>query len=271
MPGFSFLGWGRPPAPEAVANSGPAVTYPAPPNANSTPQSIASIAGGTTIPDLEIDDGEITTQHFAANPLSSSSQDASSSQAASGATSSVTNLAAARANGFESMAASAAGATPTTESYTFGDRALTPKSNTAAAFATQVAPQTPTGDQASSTTRGHGFAPPSSNVAGETASTTVPASGFMLPTDSPSFANLTPSSEQVSEQTSQPSVTDPAAADFSTANRVSGFSTSISDRVLPAAEMNTTDDAGYSPGSTASGLSYPSDRSKPTTSGSFFR
>ena len=37
MPGYSLFSWGRTPSPESMASAGPAVTYPTPPNANTTP------------------------------------------------------------------------------------------------------------------------------------------------------------------------------------------------------------------------------------------
>lgn len=282
MPGASYFGWGSLPDPEMVANSGPEVTYPTPPNTNSTPKSIASVAGGTAIPDLDtaipdldIDDGELTTQHFAAD----TSPPASNENPA--ATSSGTNFAAAQANGFAS-GGNVTDFAPTSETqttssggaYAFGEPALTPKSATAPTFARQDAVQSPpvnSTTQSSAMIQDHGFAPPAStpSVAADSLPATTP--GFTLPTDSPSFANLAPASSEVSEETDQPATTNSSIADFSTANRSPGFSTSITDQVLPPADMGTDTESGYSPGSTASGLSYPSDQSQPTTSGSYFR
>lgn len=276
MPGYSLFSWGRTPSPESMASAGPAVTYPTPPNANTTPESIASVAGGTAIPELEVDEGEYTTQHFAV----SSEVPEYGEQ--------VNNLAAARANGYvastsEPVTDRVLPSADTAISTTFGDRAIMPKSDTVATAvsdsqmsvipagqSTETA-STPVGGMNMASVGGHGFAPPIAGGSPSPAAPSAVSAGFMLPTDSPSFANLEPtSSEMQLPATGQ--VAPSTQPVYSTASRSDANTAMTSGNVLPSAESVQGEAAtGYTPGSTANALSYPTGGSSPTTNGSYFR
>jgi len=51
MPKMNMFGMSKEPSAETLAGSGPSVTYPAPPSSAASPEAIASVAGGTAIPD----------------------------------------------------------------------------------------------------------------------------------------------------------------------------------------------------------------------------
>jgi hypothetical protein len=277
FPGSSLLGWNKDPSPEVLANAGPAVTYPAPPNANATPQSIASVAGGTNLPDLEIDDGDLITPQFTNTGSDTSFQHVASND------STVTNLAAARANGFASpeqgsMASDSYRGQQSTsggEANAFGDRAFTPKPATAGSSfeseSTMVLPTASSVAQVGSSNLTNGFTPPPTVTASDPAMAGNTTTGFTLPTDSPSFASIEPSSSNTIAPTSEVAAANPSSVDYTTASRSSDFASSTTDQILPPTEPVSESPAGYSPGSTASRVSYPTSTSTPTTSGSFFR
>ncbi len=276
MPGYSLFSWGRTPSPESMASAGPAVTYPTPPNANTTPESIASVAGGTAIPELKVDEGEYTTQHFAhSNEVPEYGEQGN-------------NLAAARANGYvastsEPVTNRLLPSADTEISTTFGDRAIMPKSDTVATVVSDAAMSAvptgqsnetasfPVGGMNMASVSDHGFAPPvASGAPSPTASGAVSA-GFMLPTDSPSFANLEPTSSEMQLPTTG-QVAPATQPVYSTANRSDAGDAMTSGSVLPSAESVQSEAAtGYTPGSTANALSYPTGESSPTANGSYFR
>ena len=274
MPGFSMFSWNSDPSPEVMATAGPEVSYPPPPSSNATPKSIASVAGGTSIPDLGIDEGQISNEPVAvSNPVPQyGSQPA--------------NFAAAQANGFtgftggvlsgESSQISQSSAS--VDNSTFGDTAFTPKSDLSGQSVSDWGASTDpsslaTGSMSSSTTgSAHGFAPPSGSMMNNATAADSTSAGFTLPTDSPSIANLSPEGVDPTQGATQekPSISQP---DYSTATRSSGFSSTLTDRVLPPADnAQSSETPAYSPGSTGTGFTYPTDSSTPTTtSGSYFR
>ena len=276
MPGYSLLTWGQKPSTELMASAGPAVTYPTPPSVNSTPESIASVAGGTAIPDFEVDEGELTTQRFA------------SSSEVPGYGEPVNNLAAARANGYaapdaDSSVSRVLPSADTAISATFGDRAITPKPNAAMGLVsesemkgdsvTQPYEATTSADTGMNvaSSGGHGFAPPNATTNQLPSVSGATTTGFMLPTDSPSFANLEPAASGV-QVPANDQVSQSAQPDYSTASRPNDATISTSESVLPPAEVvKSQTSSGYSPGSTANALSYPTDGSTPTINGSYFR
>ncbi|MEC8475128.1 MAG: hypothetical protein VXZ38_10785, partial [Planctomycetota bacterium] len=244
-----------------------------PPSSDSTPKSIASVAGGTSIPDLVIDEGEISNEPIAA----SNSVPQYGSQPA--------NFAAAQANGFtgftngvssgESSQISQSSAS--VENSAFGDTAFTPKNDLSGQSvsdwgASGDPSSLATGSMPSSTSSTHGFLPPSGSMMNNTTAADSTSAGFTLPTDSPSIANLSPENVDPNQGSIQeePPISQP---DYSTATRSSGFSSTLTDRVLPPAEnTRSSETPGYSPGSTGTGFTYPTDGSTPTTtSGSYFR
>ncbi len=279
MSKYSFFSWGNEPSPEALASAGPQVTYPAPPSANSTPKSIASVAGGTSeadvdIPDLDFDEGQITTQQFAAS-------EQLPDYANPGA-----NMAAAQANGYSTPKVNPIGSVASTRSEavndlsnsTFGEPAFTPKTasvSDATFGATASLPGTGQTSNRSTSSLNHGFAPPANSNTSAPSDSGIIANGFALPTDSPSLANLKPSEEKTGTVTDQAEIGGSLSSpEYSTANASSVYSTTVSDRVLPSEEeLNSKQgEPGYSPGSTSSGLSYPTTGgSAPTTSGTYFR
>ncbi|MDB4331884.1 hypothetical protein OAA27_02325 [bacterium] len=287
IPGAGFFNWRGEPSPESLASAGPEVTYPAPPSANSTPEAIASIAGGTSIPDLDIDEGEPMTQQFAGG---GGTPDYATQTA---------NLGAARANGYQTASSVSPTAAPASngqmdtampKSYTFGDKAFTPKgANGGIATDAFGAPSTQTfaaqpsmpSSAVASTSMGHGFSPPSNQFStSQSGMGALPKNGFSLPTDSPAVAAITPSASMnqggsqtvptnsMAEQVGSFSNTKP---DFSTANATLDYATPSGSVLPPNGSSPPTVGEAYTPGSTSTGLSYPTDGASPTTNGSYFR
>lgn len=297
VPGRNLFGLRSEPSAEALAGSGPTTTYPVPPSATATPQAIASIAGGTA-----------GSTNPTANPSASKTAqvagiDITPGYATPTSASPTTNLGAAQANGFYDAAKSKADvgttsyqAPATTPSfanttpaksttsdssksgYTFGTKALTPKTDAMSDVATKTMPKS---SSPSSYTQNASFTPPASSDSPKnsfapppTSSYTAPkssdskaassSSGFILPTDSPAMAAIS-----LPSNTSTPPLPamTPATAstpDFSTAS------------TAPVAAPRTTQNASapsssYMPGSTGAASGYPTGTKSPTTQGSFYR
>ena len=269
MPGMNLFGMRSEPSAAALAGTGPSTTYPAPPSASATPEAIASIAGGTSIPvspgEPEASGTQIAGFESPANPAPSSSL-AASSNLPSG-----TNMSAAQANGFNTPAQPAG--------YAFGGKAFTPKPDAATPPAADVSAYA---KSASFTPPPNNYAVPANAPAPDATSTPAP-SGFTLPPGvSPALAAAStspPPTSTVDAPTadlaapSMPNVDLALPADsapaFSTANaaaEIQAPSTTLS----PPLPSNTP--SGYSPGSTAGAVSYPgSGTSSPTSSDTFFR
>lgn len=267
MPGMNMFGMRSEPSAAALAGTGPSTTYPAPPSASATPEAIASVAGGTSIP---VSPGEPDTGGTQIAGFESPGTPAlGSNLAASTNLPSGTNMSAAQANGFNTPAQPAG--------YAFGGKAFTPKPEAAAPPADVSA----YAKSASFTPPPSNYALPSNATAPEATSTAAP-SGFTLPPGvSPALAaaSTSPPPTTVDATTvdfappSVPAVDSALSADsapaFSTAStseEIQAPSTSLS----PPLPSNTS--SGYSPGSTAGAVSYPgSGNNSPTSSGSFYR
>lgn len=270
MPGAGLFA-ARGPSAEALAGTGPSTTYPVPPSHTATPEAIASIAGGTATPSAR-SVPESETSQVAGIEISPGYA------LPAGADPSGVNMAAAEANGAYSLSGTAAAptfaaTTPTTapglgqptqqpSGYTFGSKALTPKS-TQPAYAQGEPP-----------TMNTNFAPPSeplsppstATVAAPSESYTTPPSqgGFTLPTDAPAMASLTPPAT-APVNVAPTSATEVTAPSF--APSFSAASAPQSPAPTPAFDSN----GGYTPGSTGSTAGYPGSQTAPSTSGSFYR
>lgn len=293
MPGSSLFGMRSEPSAEALAGSGPTTTYPAPPSASATPQSIESIAGGTAAP-----------RTSPVNSPSSATAQVAGIDISPGYATPATNMAAAQANGIYRGAASSDFQTPKTTTkgpsgYTFGSKALTPKTAALTAPKTsEMTPPTPgTVPSLPSNAKNSAFAPPASSYTSAPAGFTPPPStdyasatnstppaktsnGFTFPTDSPAAASITlPSNSQPESNTATTNAgaTAPATAFAPPVATAPEFSTASTASALTAPSTSATDTpdsspgSGYTPGSTSGSSGYPTGEVTPTTQGSFFR
>lgn len=266
------------PSAEALAGSGPTTTYPPPPSASATPESIASIAGGTAVPVTPgvptVDPGQPAGGFNVSPGFPASPQ---------------TNMAAAQANGFGTMTKPVGYTTPQPKKpsgYSFGAKTFTPKteSTTPGGFAS-----------GSSYNKSAAYTPPASSYAIPNRSATptppvttpsstpsaAPSGGFTLPTGiSPALAAASTrpeptqpsvSTESMETPTTPPGGFSPPAAkspEFSTASAAN--ITAPSQSISPPIPSSTPN--GYSPGSTAEAGGYPTGGfDEPATTGSFYR
>jgi len=201
MPGRNLFGFRKGPSAEMLAGSGPTATYPAPPSTTATPEAIASVAGGTAPAATKAAAAKSNTAQVAGVDISPGY-----ATPAAGAPTK-TNMAAAQANGFlgQQSASSSRAATPKPSGYTFGSKALTPKSTAdsvdptpspASSYATKPGTSPAVGELKTPSTS---FTPPpaSSYTAPEfpvgtpkTAAATKPSGGYTLPTDAAAMAAL---------------------------------------------------------------------------------
>jgi hypothetical protein len=283
MPGRNLFSFRNGPSPEALAGEGPTVTYPSPPSESATPEAIASIAGGTAVPTTSptTSPPSATAQVSGVDVLPGYATPASTAFA--DGTSQV-NMAAAQANGIYGGSSLSnyqppkpnSPATSGASGYTFGSKALTPKTEIApVADTTPAMPSwTKTAPPSNSNPTPGGFAPPpASNLAVPAAG---PKSGFTMPTDSPAVAAITLPSQPTVESSPEPSETatpfapPPASSpDFSTASTGAITAPSTTTPGLPSV---TNGASSYTPGSTGAASGYPvGDSAAPNTKGSFFR
>jgi hypothetical protein len=268
MPGMNLFGMRSEPSAAVLAGTGPSTTYPAPPSTSATPEAIASIAGGTSIPvspgEPEAGGTQIAGFESPTTPAFGSNLAASSNPAAG------TNMSAAQANGFNTPAQPAG--------YAFGAKAFTPKPEAAAPPTADVSAYA---KSASFTPPPSSYAIPSNAPAPE--ATSAAPSGFTLPPGvSPALAaaSTAPPPTTVDNTTGDfapPSVPEadfalpadsaPSFSTASTSEEIRAPSTSLSPPLPPSSTSS-----GYSPGSTAGAVSYPgSGGDSPASSGSFFR
>jgi len=279
-----------PPA-EVLAESGPTSSFPVPPSSQASPSAIASVAGGTAIPES----GSVVppsqpaqlaglnaSPGYSASTASATSKPATSSPA-------TPNLAAAQANGiYGNPATKSVGfQTPASPAqapsgYTFGSKALTPKaSESGTAFAISDLPEQ---GSAATATQQSGFQVPDTSFAspgvnqGNSAAPAIPQGGFTFPTNETATAAITPPKSNgaiatlppAASQTDEilpPAATAPA---FSTAS--SGLESETPSAVLPpASAVGGNGSGGYMPGSTGSASGYPSGTEEPATRGSIYR
>ncbi len=308
MPGAGMFGMRSEPSVEALAGSGPTVTYPAPPSATAKPEAIASVAGGTASPSPKI----------TSTPTAPTTTQVAGFDVSPGYATQATNMAAAQANGIHSGGSpnqpanfdAPAAAAAATSSYAFGSKAITPKSDSVASSSTTSYPlpgstgiASPSSPLTTPSTTSSFTPPPMAS----TASTTMPPTatpptatsptanqGFSLPTDSPSFSAITPpavptsnSVRPTSESTTVASILPPEAASspeagpaaaeapsFSTASAATGYTApSTTPSVLPASlDADSLTPSGYMPGSTGASSGYPTTGgTTPTTNGSYYR
>ncbi len=272
MPGRNMFGMRTKPSAEALAGNGPTTTYPAPPSESSTPQVIASVAGGTATPPSQ---AESETAQVAGIEISPGYATPASTVPA--------NMAAAELNGvyagsstkpvdYEQPQAKPSG-------YTFGSKALTPKTAATSPYAKPsphaTAENTP--------------APPAVNFAPPSTSYTKPPAanpgGFTLPADSPAVAAISepPSAASAVSMTFPEAGAAPVevslsandipqaapAPEFSTASAAKNATPSGS--LTSPASVSVSSGGGYMPGSTATDYGYPTGNVAPTTQGSFYR
>jgi hypothetical protein len=302
MPGRNMFGMRTQPSAAALAGSGPTTTYPAPPSESATPEAIASIAGGTAVPEQGPETQRATTAQVAGI-------DVTPGYATPASSASATNMGAAQANGIYAGGGSEADKSVAPVSgYTFGSKALTPKIE---APKTEVAPSADVGgasyarnssypmptDKLSvpstsiSTPPGSSYAAPqtpttSPEIASPTATASAPAAaksvsrpagGYSLPTDSPAIAAIAPSSPETIEPAAQPDATGnafapPAATspDFSTANAAGSVTAPGAAAGVPVSASPAVG-GGYMPGSTSTDHGYPTGDIESISGGSFYR
>lgn len=301
MPGRNMFGFRSQPSAEALAGNGPTTTYPAPPSDSATPEAIASIAGGTAAPSK----GPVTKT---ATNAQVAGVDISPGYATPTSNVQPTNMAAAQANGIYSESTDTNKAVTTASGYTFGSKALTPKSE----LPTSTEPPNPEpSSYAGGTSYGGGSSYPTPNqelktpstsyatptassyatrdippsardiaVPGTTVSAPNPSSvdaspqsgGYTMPTDSPAVAAIKSPTSKVGGTTAEPTnaFAPPAAIspDFSTASTKDTI-TAPAPKVAPASI--SVDGGGYMPGSTSANHGYPTGEVESTSDGSFYR
>ena len=299
MPGRNLFGFRSQPSPETLAGSGPSSTYPIPPSATATPEAIASVAGGTaptkTVATQSSPPTQPTTEQVAGF-------DVSSGFASPASNTGPTNMAAAQANGIFSGSPTN-GSDPAVASasgYTFGTKALTPKTAT-----NPSAPSTGLVAGQSAYNKNSSFGPPISDLktpstsyslppsataasipagarsdavvtkpAASSPTDLTPAGGYTLPTDSPAIASISPPTSDNRQSTAE----EPANAFAPPAAISPDFSTASTDGSItaPNAVGNSTPkgpsaSSGYMPGSTSADHGYPTGDFEPSNGGSFFR
>jgi hypothetical protein len=279
MPGAGMFGMRSEPSAEALAGSGPTLTYPAPPSASATPEAIASVAGGTAPPKNTNTRGtsESTTAQVAGFDVSP------------GYATQAANMAAAQANGIHSASGSksaaidgAAAEPAKLSNYAFGSKAFTPKADSSASsdntysLANSAAIASPSAPLTTPSTTGSQFAPPPLGSLASGSSATVTSQGFTFPTDSPALAAIAPPAPSPSPATLPSASPEPPAAsapDFTTASAATSYTApSTTPSVLPPSlDAATLSAEGYMPGSTGNSSGYPTLSAEPTTSGSFYR
>lgn len=271
-----------PPA-EVLAKSGPTSSFPVPPSSQATPNAIASVAGGTAAP-------APTTPLPSAQPAQLAGLSASPGYSASPSPT-APNLAAAQANGIYGKSAtqsvgfqSPAAPASVPSGYTFGNKALTPKSeDSGTAFAISDSAVSGVTEQqpAPSATGNSGFTVPDTSFAkpassGYPAPPAIPQGGFTLPSMGTAAAAITPPKSNINGFETPPAATGeilpPAATSpaFSTAS--TALEAATPSAVLAPESTGTESGAsGYTPGSTGSATGYPSGTEAPATGGSIYR
>lgn len=282
-----MFGFGKSePSAEMLAGSGPSMTYPSPPSASASPEAIASIAGGTAVPDST-----------SPNPTAPSGFGTPSTQVASlnkNVTGAI-NSAAAKANGFGTAPTYASSTTPSATPSA-------PSSYSAPSYATSSSGSSTTPSMASANLASSGSAVPSGYRFGQTATpsmaaTTTPApptqtgiSSYALSSGSPPSAilpsNAVPGASVASTQTPSAPATPPSASAFTLPDAgstssidvavatpsPSATSTSTTPAYNTAASVPATSSpaaaapsnsgvapvSGYMPGSTSGATGYPS-------------
>ena len=306
MPGRNLFAFRNQPSAETLAGSGPTTTYPAPPSASATPEAIASVAGGTA-PSKSV--------ASKANPLTKSTTnvqvagiDVSPGYATPASSTGPANLAAAQANGIYSGSAPS-GSNPAVAAgsgYTFGTKALTPKTETndlspsanptagPSAYAKNASYGLPMGELKTPSTS---YTPPPmpdysmpavastpavsttdsvvTKAASKAPTPSVPSGGYTLPTDSPAIAAVTSATlgSTKSDAEEKPNAFAPPAAespDFSTAS-LSGAVTAPGTTFKSPTAKVSSGSSGYTPGSTSTDHGYPTGDFEPSSGGSFFR
>ncbi|MCP4888019.1 MAG: hypothetical protein GY904_15560 [Planctomycetaceae bacterium] len=323
MPGAGLFA-SRGPSADALAGNGPTTTYPVPPSHGATPESLASIAGGTAAP-AGSTAAESATAQVAGIEISPGYALAAGADPATAGP----NMAAAEANGVYSLSNNTAGSPPSfaaspapnsmgvpnsmgapnsmgvpagmtvppgmgtpsdataavasdmPSGYTFGNKALTPKT---------TQPGMTTGIPASSPSH---FAPPSGPLTPpSTGVAALPpsgysqppsSSGFALPSDPAAMAGMMPpatppnpapamtaATPVPSQYPTGPSITVPVGNASPADNTAPSFAPSFSTAQAPESTAPSTSNS-YMPGSTGTGAGYPTNDAIPTTSGSFYR
>lgn len=266
---MNMFGWNREPSAEALAGSGPTVTYPVPPSKTAKPQAIESIAAGTTPPTSGSRQPSSQVASMGSDLNIDMGSPESKPSAPTTGTSSV-NLAAARANGFYGQSKPSSYTTPSTGS----NRGMPGTSTPGGSLAGGMSGAGRSGLTPNATTSGRTVAPsytmPSSGssmaidgaarsnpLAGVgTASATTPSKtggGFSLPTGLSSYGG-SPTGDRASSST--PSATQ-AAASIATAYPTTDSKDSSDNASSSSSAPSYSPGSSYAPGSTSSG-GYPS-------------
>jgi hypothetical protein len=294
MPGRNMFGIRSGPSAEALAGNGPTSTYPAPPSASATPEAIASIAGGTGGPSNSKGSPAGGPETKSATTAQVAGFDISPGYATPASGAGQPNMSAAQANGIYNNGASGGSgkSVAAASGYTFGSKALTPKSEPPAS--------TPKTSGASSYAKNSSYAPPADGFKtpstsftppkGMTASTpaapvevptptdpvaAAPSGGYTLPTDSPAFAAIAPAKPDVVESRTEEEsngFAPPAAIspDFSTASAAASVTAPSVSIGTPTPNLSSGS-SGYMPGSTSTDHGYPTGDVESTNGGSFYR
>ncbi|MEE2937658.1 MAG: hypothetical protein VYA84_16835 [Planctomycetota bacterium] len=317
MPGAGLFA-SRGPSADALAGNGPTTTYPVPPSHAATPESLASIAGGTA-PPAGSAAAESATAQVAGIEISPGYALAAGADPATAGP----NMAAAEANGVYSLSNSTAGSPPSfaaspvpnsmdapnsmgpqagmtvpprmgtpsdanaavassmPSGYTFGNKALTPKT-TQPGMTTGI----PTSSPSHFAPTSGPLTPPSTGVAASPPSgysQPPSSSGFALPSDPAAIAGIMPpatppnpppvmaaATPVPSQYPTSSSITGPAGNASPADNLAPSFAPSFSTAQAPESTAPSTSNS-YMPGSTGTGAGYPTNDAIPTTSGSFYR
>lgn len=258
-PGWNLFGRRSEPSAEMLAGSGPTLTYPAPPSAKSTPEAIASIAGGTspstpgtpTTPSMGVPG---VTPPGGSNPYAlAGNQTTPPAYAIPGSTpppstaasaNPTPSYAAAAANGY------AAGGTPVASPGT-PTNSVASATNPAGASASAPAPPTtpPSGYQLA------GTSPSATPPAAGNSQTETKANAFALP----AMNSLTPSRLAGGQKTpGQPASSATEASQPTTPNHASGGGFTLPSGIV-ATSTSTTQAAPTTPSAAKTAPSTPSD------------
>jgi len=298
MPGRNMFGLRSQPSAETLAGNGPTSTYPAPPSASATPEALASVAGGTASPASKTPSSPDDPVTKSPNTAQVAGFDISPGYATPASGTSQPNMSAAQANGIHNNGAPAGSEQPVAAAsgYTFGSKALTPKSEPPAP---ESIPAVAASD-ASSYAKNSSYAPPASGLKTPSTGFTPPpgiedptpggsvqlpttvdpvaaqsGGGYTMPTDSPAVAAIAPPKPDVVEPPTadvanafEPPAAD--APDFSTASAEASV-TAPSVSIGTPSPTVSSGQGGYMPGSTSTDHGYPTGEVDSSAGGSFYR